>query len=175
MEKRPSQAIRNVLPGLAWALTLALHFFYAGHWTKERRLQQRWAATTPETPYSLMQYWREGEVWSGLAYAASAALLLWLVINRAAFRAQSPGKSRWLLGGAGLGGAVAASSCFLAGCCGSPILALYAGFFGAATAGRMRPVMSIVSMLLTGLSWWLLRRYVRSNDAAANCDCPANC
>lgn len=47
-------------------------------------------------------------------------------------------------------GVLMATGCFLIGCCGSPMLGIYLGIFGAKTLGIGKPLMAAVTVLSVG-------------------------
>ena len=69
-------------------------------------------------------------------------------------------------------GILMVGGCFLIGCCGSPMLAVYLSIFGAKALGVGKPSTALVTLLSTGCGYyWLSRRMGNRNPhrGAAAC------
>jgi len=68
-----------------------------------------------------------------------------------------------------------AGGCFLIGCCGSPMLAVYLSLFGAKALGLGKPLMALVTLVSVSCGYWFLsRRFTRGSDCIGNCCSPAD-
>lgn len=67
---------------------------------------------------------------------------------------------------------IAVFGCFLVGCCGSPMLAVYAGIFGAALAPFAKWLTLAVTLASIGIGYWWIRRNEKNclNDCACVTD-----
>lgn len=68
-------------------------------------------------------------------------------------------------------GVLMAAGCFLIGCCGSPMLGVYLGLFGAKALGIGKPLMAAVTVLSVGWGYWYLRRKLATTCYDKNCGC----
>lgn len=104
--------------------------------------------------------------WMGASYGLSAGFTVFALL---AFRENR--KARAAVGAAGgvaMAGAVYALGCFVLGCCGSPMLAVYVGLLGAKWAKVTGPVMFGVTLASVALGVRILRR-------RAECGCKGAC
>ncbi len=70
-------------------------------------------------------------------------------------------------GGVTMLGVLYGAGCFLIGCCGSPMMAVYLSLFGSSVLGFIKPIVAAVTTLSVLLSTILI--YRRTRQAA--CDC----
>jgi hypothetical protein len=100
-------------------------------------------------PMGLGAYWRAQDYFIGFSYALAAAFATWALCRGIFFR-----QERTVTAGAAAGvtllGALMAGGCFLFGCCGSRMLAVYLSLFGAKALGLGKPLMALVT-LISGL------------------------
>lgn len=139
---------------LVFAAVFALHARFEMYPAADPALS-RWAEVAP-VGFSerLSAYFGSGGLWLGYCYGVAAGF--------AAFAAHSflARRTRGLAaaGGLSLSGALAAAACFLTGCCGSPMLAVWIGLLGAAAApwlGHAAALLSTVSVIVAGRSMLL--------------------
>jgi hypothetical protein len=114
-------------------------------------------------PLGFKAYWRGQDYFVGFSYALAVAFATW-TLNRSIFfrqgRAVAAGAAA---GGVTLVGALMAGGCFLIGCCGSPMLAVYLSLFGAKALGLGKPVMAMVTFVSVSCAYWCLsRRFARA-------------
>lgn len=100
-----------------------------------------------------------------ISYAPGAAFTLWSLMfefSRSRRKAMGgDGGVSWgnLLFTVGLASFLRWAVCFLLGCCGSPMLAVYASIFGAKAFGIGKLFVALISALTTGAAYvWLSRR-----------------
>jgi hypothetical protein len=78
------------------------------------------------------------------------------------------------VGGITLVGMLMAGGCFLIGCCGSPMLAVYVSLFGAKALGVGKPLTALVTLASVSCGYWCLsRRLVQGGVCADDCCSPA--
>lgn len=109
------------LAALAFAATLGLHFgvlswqhaHVASHWVHVAGApdQSAWA-----------RYVGQGDYWFGYSYALAAAFTVFALALTIRQRRQA---AQGIVGGVTMLGVLYGAGCFLIGCCGSPMLAVY--------------------------------------------------
>jgi hypothetical protein len=115
-------------------------------------------------------YVQAQDYYMSFSYALGAAFAVWAFLNYLTVRqaAMATGAA----GGVTLVGVLMASGCFLIGCCGSPMLGIYAGLFGAKALGVGKPLMALVTVMSVGFGYWYLsRRLSKARCSDSNCAC----
>lgn len=164
-EGRKMLKARYVLPVLLFALVLCAHFT----WAAQRRMRRPAFNYTADAWSAVVRsYVSHDKVWLGLSFATAAAFV--------AFWLKRPCKTRKqaVTGTAGrlaMVGFLHAIGCFLLGCCGSPMLAVYVGLLGPRFLGFTGPIsfgLTVVSIAITCV--WLNRRdRTRCSCEAGDC------
>ena len=155
---RAFRARRALLPAGTFLGALALHFLWRGLFPERAAGQDRWVSVEDPGAGSWLRTYREtGALWLGYSYGVS------LGFAAAALRAyreeRACGARTLAVGGVTFSGFVAVAGCWLLGCCGSPMLGVYLGLFGASFlpwAGPLVAAFSTASVL--GAWWWMRRR-----------------
>lgn len=82
------------------------------------------------------------------------------------------------IGGVTLSGVLAVAGCFLLGCCGSPMLAVYLSLFGAAFLPFAKPLVAGLTAASLVAGWWWMKRRERlvlaeraASETNPACDC----
>lgn len=128
-------------------------------------------ACTPEAASWWVRYVETQGYWLGFSYGLSLAF--------AAYAFRRFREERWrsarnaALGGLTLSGVLAVAGCWLLGCCGSPMLGVYLGLFGAAFLPFAKPLVAGVTVLsVTGTWLWMNRRgQSRASCGGSGCGC----
>ena len=113
--------------------------------------------------WGLGPYFQAQDYFLGLVYAVGAAFTVWSLLweySRSGKRAeQNTGRVSWgnVLFTVGLVSFLWAV-CFLVGCCGSPMLAVYAGLFGARAFGIGKPFVALITLLTVTCAYWCMLR-----------------
>ena len=64
------------------------------------------------------------------------------------------------------------AGCFLAGCCGSPMLGVYLSLFGASFLPWAKPLVAgLTTAMIAGSYWWMRRRERACCGAAGDAGC----
>lgn len=101
-------------------------------------------------------YLSQQDYFLGFSYALAFAFAAWALLR---LRQDRKGSLVGALAGLSLGSILAAAGCFLVGCCGSPMLAVWLGLFGAKAVGLAKPVVAGVTALsVVGGYFWMRRR-----------------
>lgn len=172
MSERP-RLRRILLPIAVFTGVVAVHFAYKGLFPEKNPAQSRWLAVATDRSW-MQSYIASGSYWLGYSYALSLAFAS-VAFRR--FRERRVSTARTLaIGGVTLTGILAFAGCFLIGCCGSPMLAVYLSLFGAAFLPFAKPLVAgLTTVSLVGGWWWMTRRAGRpagaSTVAAGTCGC----
>jgi len=115
-------------------------------------------------------YVQAQDYYMGFSYALGAAFAVWALLKYLTFR-----QAAMAAGAAGsvtLVGVMMTAGCFMIGCCGSPMLGVYAGIFGAKALGVGKPLMAFVTVLSVGGGYWYLSRQLSKVSCSdGNCAC----
>lgn len=115
-------------------------------------------------------YIQAQDYYMGFAYALGAAFAAWAVMKY--FAVRQTAMAAGAVGSVTLVGILMGAGCFLIGCCGSPMLGIYAGLFGAKALGVGKPLMALVTLLSVGFGYWhLSRRLAKIGCSDNNCAC----
>ena len=104
------------------------------------------------------------------SYALAAAFATWALSRTILFRQGRIVSAGAAAGGVTLLGALMAGGCFLIGCCGSPMLAVYLSLFGAKALGLGKPLMALVTLVSVSCGYWYFsRRLARGSTCMDDC------
>lgn len=131
-----------------------------------------WASLSDEVAPGFAErlgdYVSQKQVFMGYSYALSAGFMTLVLCSILAGRKGATVTAS--AGGATLGAIFAALGCFLSGCCGSPMLAVYVSLFGARVAGFTEPLVAGVTTIMVAASWWWMsRRGLKASSTGRNC------
>lgn len=157
------------MPLLTFLAVLVLHALYVRHISAT--VADGWADTgIKETElWGLKPYLQAQDYYLGFSYALGLAFAVWsvgqsILSRRAAMAAGAAGSLT-------LVGVFMAAGCFLLGCCGSPLLAVYVGLFGVKALGVGKPLMALVTLLSVGCGYWCLsRRFAHGSCGDRGCN-----
>jgi hypothetical protein len=138
--------MKTLIPAATFVAVFAIHLIYM--------LVIREPGCGPPPTFS--GYFSNGDVFLGFSYALGAAFSVWSFILFMACRSRS--SAAGAAGGTVLTTVLAASGCFLTGCCGSPMLAVYAGIFGVGAFTIPKWAVALLTALLCGTSIWWQKR-----------------
>lgn len=157
MKKRLFLSILSVL------LVLFLHASYTI--AESRRLAERWE-TMREVNY-LALYIARNEYFVGGSYALAVAFSIYALLRFVESRANG---LVGVLGGMTLTGILYIGGCFLLGCCGSPMLAVYLTLFGSSFLGFTKPLIFTLTLTSVVVGYFWMERNSRSTDACVRED-----
>ena len=139
---------RFLLPVTGLFVVLAIHASYTIF--ENVRLAEHWATVTD--PNYIALYFSNGEYLIGLSYALAVGFSIYALVRF--IRNQNKGIAG-LLGGMTLTGILYVGGCFLLGCCGSPMLAVYLTLFGSAFLGFTKLLTFVLTLasIVVGYVW----------------------
>ncbi len=142
----------------ASVVVLILHTSY--FIVQGEKLAGRWAITN-ETNY-LRVYVDRSEYLIGASYALAIGFSVFALLKFLEARKKGLGG---LVCGISLTGALYVAGCFLLGCCGSPMLAVYLTLFGSSFLGFTKPLTFALTLVSIVVGYvWMERRSVPEKD-----------
>jgi hypothetical protein len=160
---------RAILPLGVFLAVALVHYVLVGLFTARDAAQDRWVAVPAVAGASWLQrYLETGSYWLGYSYALSLAFAA-LALRR--YREDRQCAARTLaIGGVTLSGFLAVAGCYLIGCCGSPMLAVYLSLFGATFLPFAKPLVAgLATLSILAAWWWMEHRRRRALLLAATC------
>ena len=145
-----------------WLAPLVFVIVYAAHAYYLSRIiaspMEGWAnsAVTDAGVVQLGLYFQEQDYLVGFSYALGAAFAVWALSSF--LHSRQPAMLAGAAGSVTIVSVLIAAGCFLIGCCGSPMLGIYLGIFGAKALGVGKPLMALVSLGSVGVGYWYLSR-----------------
>ena len=148
---------KSVLPAGVFIAVWLVHYVWLGFFPEQDPAQSRWVEIAAPAQASWFRNYVETQsYWLGFSYALSLAFAA-VALRR--YREQRLCASRNLaIGGATFSGGLAVVGCYLIGCCGSPMLAVYLSLFGAQFLPLAKPFIALVTTVFIGIAWWWMNR-----------------
>ncbi len=144
---------RVIYPAAAFVGVFLLHGAYL-LWNASR-----WISIDNASPFSL--YLQQQDYFMGLSYGLAAAFTVYSFMR---FTRRQRGGLGGTIGGLTMTGILYFAGCFLLGCCGSPMLAVYLSLFGSSSAGFTKPIVLVLTVFAIGISWlWMRKRTCADN------------
>jgi hypothetical protein len=141
---------RVLLVALSFATVFLAHML----WDTQGQSSGPWRTLPSEqTPWS--QYLASAKIWLGVSYGLAAAFAAYCLTQLYQYRKRAVAGA---VGGLTLVGFLYAAGCFLLGCCGSPMLAVYVGLFGSRFAGFAKPLVFAITAVSVGIGYILVTR-----------------
>jgi len=140
---------KTLYPLIAFILIFLFHAIYS-IWKASQILSQ-WVAV--ENTFLLSLYFKRQDFFLGFSYAMGGAFTIYALIKY--FHQNRIRGIASVAGGITLAGILHIGGCFLLGCCGSPMLAVYLGLFGSSFLGFTKPLVAIVTTIsvIIGCFW----------------------
>lgn len=165
---------RRSLPALLFLAVFIAHALYSGFWAGSA--PAGWAdldvSSSAVGPLGLWAYFRGQDCFIGFSYALAAAFATW-ALSRCILSRGRQGTAGAAAGSVTLVGALMVSGCFLIGCCGSPMLAIYLSLFGAKVLGLTKPLTALITLVSVGCGYWCLSRRFSRGECVDACCSPA--
>lgn len=170
---------RLLMPATVFGAVAVVHYVWIGVFPEQDPAQSGWASLEGIAGASWWRRYVETQsYWMGLSCALPLGFAAYALRR---YREERRCSARNLaVGGITFSGFLAVLGCYLLGCCGSPMLAVYLNLFGAAFLPLAKPLIAGVTVVLTAGAWfWMHRRAVRnhgldaSEEAPTDCGCPS--
>ena len=166
--------LRKLLPAVVFVAIIVAHALYVGY--SALSAPSGWTdfgiGVEAAGPFGLGAYWQGQHYFLGFSYALGAAFATWALSRCIFLRRDRTVAAGAAVGGATLVGMLMAGGCFLIGCCGSPMLAVYLSLFGAKALGVGKPLTALITLISVSCGYWCLsRRFARGSVCSDTC-CP---
>lgn len=137
------------IPLAVFVLTFLSHFAY---FFLSKTWFSPWVTVGAQNNLILKSYFEQKNYFIGFSYALALAFLAFSFLK--VLERKKDGY-KGLFGGLSLVTILYVLGCFLIGCCGSPLLAVYLGLFGASFLGLTKPIVAIltVASVVAGYFW----------------------
>ena len=147
---------------VVFAAVFGLHFGLVS-W-QQAQVAAQWVRVSSAPGISAWErYVERGDYWFGYSYALAAAFT---VFAFAMTIRQSRRAASGVVGGVTFLGVLYGAGCFLIGCCGSPMLAVYLSLFGSSILGFLKPIVAAITTLSVVVSAVLILRRARASSCA---------
>lgn len=113
-------------------------------------------------------YFTHQDYFLGISYALTGAFTIYALFN---FLENRKNKVFGTFGGVTFAGVIYFASCFLTGCCGSPMLTVYLSLFGSSFLGFAKPLTAGLTIISVILGFVLLNRSNKKKSCCINDDC----
>jgi hypothetical protein len=162
---------RRLFPLFVFLAVFLAHALYSGFWAGSA--PAGWAdldvSSSAVGPLGLWAYVRAQDYFVGFSYALASAFAGW-AISRCILSRATVGTAGAAAGSITLVGVLMASGCFLIGCCGSPMLAIYLSLFGSRVLGFAKPLTALITLASVSCGYWCLsRRFARGGCVDTCC------
>jgi hypothetical protein len=164
---------RRLLPLFVFLGVFLAHALYSGFWA--RSAPAGWGdldvSSRAVGPLGLWAYVRAQDYFVGFSYALASAFAAW-AISRCISNRGRAGTAGAAAGSVTLVGVLMASGCFLIGCCGSPMLAIYLSLFGSRVLGFAKPLTALITLVSVSCGYWCLSRRFARGQCVDDCCSP---
>lgn len=156
------------LPLAVFVLVFVFHALYIRH--ESRLPAPGWAnaSIVDNSLWGFGPYLRAHDYFTGFSYALGAAFAAWAIAQF--IRQRRAAMAAGAVGSISLVALLMAGGCFLIGCCGSPMLAVYLSIFGAKALGVGKPLMAVVTLVSTGWGYYYLSPRFRKRGSRAGAE-----
>jgi hypothetical protein len=167
--------VTRLVPTIVFVAIFAAHALYVGACAVAA--PSGWSdfgmSANATGPFGLGAYWRGQDYFIGFSYALGASFAAWALTRCISFRQARVAAGGAAVGGITLVGVLMAGGCFLIGCCGSPMLAVYVSLFGSRALGVGKPLTALVTLISVSCGYWCLsRRLAHGGICCSSADNP---
>lgn len=156
--------IKEILyPLITFVLVFLFHIIYS-IW-KVSQISKQWIQI--ENISFLSLYFNQRNYFLGYSYALAGAFTIYAFLT---FLHGRKNGVAGVIGGVTLTGFLYAGGCFLLGCCGSPMLAVYLGLFGASFIGFTKPLIAIITTMSVAIGYlWIKKKSKKCCEDSDKC------
>jgi hypothetical protein len=156
---------RVILPVSVFILTFILHYIWHVIFPENNPIQEQWVII-PDKISMFDKYIDSQNYWFGYIYSICFAFIA--VALRSYKEIQCKTSQSMAFGGITFGGIIAATGCFVIGCCGSPMLIVWINLFGVKFLPFAKPLLALLTTVSIGIALWWMRRKMIMNSCQCN-------
>lgn len=138
-------------PLITFVMIFLFHIIYI-IW-KFSHVSNKWIQVENVSFWSL--YLNQQNYFLSYSYALAAAYTIYMLLI---FFQNGKKKVNSIITGVTLLGFIYAGGCFLLGCCGSPMLAIYLGLFGSSYIGFTKPFIAIITTISVASGYFWMKK-----------------
>ncbi len=162
---------RAVWPFIVFVAVFSAHLVW--QWIFPEYDSGQWISMAVTADTSWWRQYIDGQnYFIGYSYALSFSFAA--VALRRYRREKLCGARNLAAGTVSASGIFAVAGCYLLGCCGSPMLAVYISLFGASFLPFTKPLVAVLTTVFIGSGWWWMDRLYKKQarlSAHDTCDC----
>jgi len=159
---------KKLICGLsAFTIVFLIHAAYT-IWDTER-IASKWLQLDNANWFS--RYIEQGNYMLGMSYGIAAAFTVYALLRFLELRSKAGASG--VIGGITLTGVLYIGGCFLLGCCGSPMAAVYLSLFGSKALGFAKPFILILTLISVAIGLFWLEK--KSKVSAKCCATDGSC
>lgn len=152
------------IPLAVFILIFLSHFAY---FFLNKTLFSPWVMVEAQNSLVFKSYFEQKDYFIGFSYALASAFLAFSFLK---VLERKKGGYKGIFGGLSLVTILYIFGCFLIGCCGSPMLAIYLGLFGASFLGLTKPIVAVLTIVSVVVGYfWLQKKEDCQNCAEDTC------
>jgi hypothetical protein len=148
---------RGLLPVSVFFIVGIVHYVWLGAFPERDLIQSHWVAVPLVQDASWWHRYVETQsYWLGVSNALSLAFGAFALRR---YREDRLCAERTLaIGSVTVSGVLAVAGCYLLGCCGSPMLMVYASVLGTAFLPWAKPLLALITLVSVSVAWWWMNR-----------------
>ena len=155
---------RKILYPLAAFVMISLFHVIYSIW-KASQISHQWVQIENISLLSL--YFKRQDFFLSFSYALSGAFTIYALLK---FLDTRRGSVAGVVGGITLTGILYIGGCFLLGCCGSPMLAVYLSLFGSSFLGFTKPLVAIITTVSVVIGYfWIEKKSKNRCEKSEEC------
>jgi len=132
---------------------------------KASHILEQWVQI--EKMSSLFLYFKQQDFFLGFSYALAGTFTIYALLK---FLQNRKNGINGIVGGLTLTGVLYVGGCFLLGCCGSPLLAVYLGLFGSSFLGFTKPLIAIITTISVVIGYfWIEKKSKKCCEGSDKC------
>lgn len=124
-----------------------------------------WVTVGNQNNLILRSYFEQKDYFMGFSYALALAFLVFSFLK---VLDRNKGGYKGVFGGLSLVTILYIFGCFLVGCCGSPMLAIYLGLFGASFLGLTKPIVAVLTIVSVVVGYFWLQKKENCQNCVDN-------
>lgn len=143
------------IPLFSFLFILLVHFYVTDY--AVYKVASQWEDVSLKA--YIVEHFTNKNIYLGYSYAVAGAFATLCLLNLIT----ASGGIKQSIRGITVSAILGAVICFMSGCCGSPMLAVYLSLFGSAVIGVMKPITAAVTTLSIALSYYYVIRFNSKN------------